>query len=68
MLTGGKFSPIAKARVKKEEENLAAGRPMDEGTGGIAGKLNRLIREVSSRSSLFSHLLTASECHVPDDR
>ncbi|KAJ9616352.1 hypothetical protein H2200_000070 [Cladophialophora chaetospira] len=45
VLTGGKVSLQAREQKKKEQENLAAGRPLDEGTGGIVGGLKRLVRE-----------------------
>ena len=68
MLTGGKISPHAREQKKIEEENRAAGRPIDSGTGGIVGGLRRLVREVSTESDLSYHVLTGSERHVSDDR
>ena len=48
MLTGGKISKDNKKRERKEAENIAAGRPKEEGTGGVLGGIKRKLQEVST--------------------
>ena len=67
VITGGKISSVAWRHEKKEKENLAAGRPVDEGTGGLVGGLRRLIREVSKRSLPRQYMLTALEHTLSHD-
>lgn len=43
VLTGGKYSRDAKKQEEKQKANLAAGRPGDHGSGGIARRLQEKI-------------------------
>ena len=46
VLTGGKISFDNRKREKQERENLATGRPKDQGTDGVAGAIKRKLQEV----------------------